>query len=178
MATPSHFFALLALTFFSLALAIGNNPLQDFCVADPNMLVNGFACKDPKLVDANDFFFSGLHLAGNTSNTVGSIITPVTVTELPGLNALGICLGRIDFAPKGIQPPHTPSCHRNQGFVHYQRNGGYGSAAAIAALPSQNPGINFLPNTIFGAVPEISSDVLAKAFQLDKKVVMDLQKKF
>ncbi|KAD2184605.1 hypothetical protein E3N88_41684 [Mikania micrantha] len=71
------------------------------------MLVNGFACKDAKLVQANDFFFSGLHLMGNTSNAVGSRVTPVTVAQLPGLNTLGISMARIDFAPWGINPPHT-----------------------------------------------------------------------
>ncbi|KAF5946507.1 hypothetical protein HYC85_016735 [Camellia sinensis] len=62
---------------------------------------------DPKLVQANDFFFSGLHLAGNTSNVVGSKVTPVTVAQLPGLNTLGISMVRIDYAPWGINPPHT-----------------------------------------------------------------------
>ncbi|KAK2998354.1 hypothetical protein RJ639_023480 [Escallonia herrerae] len=41
-------------------------------------MVNGLACKDPKLVQANDFFFSGLHLTGNTSNAVGSQVRFVT----------------------------------------------------------------------------------------------------
>ncbi|XP_075477552.1 putative germin-like protein 2-1 [Primulina tabacum] len=93
----------------SIAFASDPSPLQDFCVADPNgpALVNGFACKDSKIVQANDFFFAGLHLAGNTSNPVGSKVTPVTVAQIPGLNTLGISLARIDFAPWGINPPHT-----------------------------------------------------------------------
>lgn len=69
--------------------------------------VNGQVCKDPKLVQANDFFFSGLHMVGDTSNKVGSKVTPVTVEQLPGLNTLGISLARIDYAPWGINPPHT-----------------------------------------------------------------------
>lgn len=73
------------------------------------VLVNGLACKDPKLVGANDFFFTGLHVAGNTSNTVGSKVTPVTASQLPGLNTLGISLARIDCAPSS----HAPSCHWN-----------------------------------------------------------------
>ncbi|PQM37225.1 putative germin-like protein 2-1 isoform X2 [Prunus yedoensis var. nudiflora] len=47
--------------------------------------VNGVVCKDFKLVDANDFFFSGLHLAGNTSNAVGSRVTPVNVAQIADL---------------------------------------------------------------------------------------------
>lgn len=71
------------------------------------VFVNGVVCKDAKNVQADDFFFSGLQLRGNTSNAVGSAVTPVTVTQLPGLNTLGISMARIDFAPWGINPPHT-----------------------------------------------------------------------
>jgi len=71
------------------------------------VLVNGLACKDPKLVEANDFFFSGLHITGNTTNPVGSKVTPVFASQLPGLNTLDISIARIDYAPTGINPPHT-----------------------------------------------------------------------
>ncbi|KAK6133506.1 hypothetical protein DH2020_032752 [Rehmannia glutinosa] len=93
----------------SIALASDPSPLQDFCVADPTgpVLVNGFACKDPKMAQASDFFFNGLHMPGNTSNPVGSKVSPVNVAQIPGLNTLGISLARIDFAPWGINPPHT-----------------------------------------------------------------------
>ncbi|KAK4254756.1 hypothetical protein QN277_010090 [Acacia crassicarpa] len=95
---------LLALS-FSLVLAVD----QDFCVADPNaqVLVDGLVCKDPKLVEAQDFFFSGLDIAGNTSNQVGSKVTPVFAAQLPGLNTLGISMARLDYAPWGINPPHA-----------------------------------------------------------------------
>ncbi|PHT43440.1 Germin-like protein subfamily 1 member 18 [Capsicum baccatum] len=64
--------------------------MQDFCVADPASpaKVNGLACKDPKSASAEDFYFSGLHLAGNTSNTFGSKVTPVNVAQIPGMNTL------------------------------------------------------------------------------------------
>ncbi|KAA8514837.1 hypothetical protein F0562_018016 [Nyssa sinensis] len=95
---------------FSLAYASDPSPLQDFCVAidDPKagVFVNGKFCKDPKLATANDFFYSGLNIPGNTSNPVGSYVTPVNVAQLAGLNTLGISLARIDFAPYGLNPPH------------------------------------------------------------------------
>ncbi|CAI9303820.1 unnamed protein product [Lactuca saligna] len=93
----------------SLAFASDPSPLQDFCVADQNstVFVNGLVCKEARLVQADDFFYRGLQLMGNTSNAVGSAVTPVTVAELPGLNTLGISMARIDFAPQGINPPHT-----------------------------------------------------------------------
>lgn len=75
-----------------------------FCSA---VFVNGKFCKDPKLVTANDFYHPGLNIPGNTSNKVGSNVTAVTVEQLPGLNTLGISLARIDFAPYGLNPPHT-----------------------------------------------------------------------
>ena len=70
------------------------------------VFVNGKFCKDPNLVYANDFFYGGLK-QGDTSGPLGSAVTPVAVKEIPGLNTLGISLARVDFAPKGLNPPHT-----------------------------------------------------------------------
>ena len=69
--------------------------------------MNGLPCKDPKAVQADHFFFTGLNQTGNTSNPLGSAVTPVTVSEIPGLNTLGISLVRVDYAPGGVNPPHT-----------------------------------------------------------------------
>ncbi|KAE8699181.1 Germin-like protein subfamily 1 member 13 [Hibiscus syriacus] len=104
-------FSLLALA-STFASASDPSSLQDFCVALNStknaVFVNGKFCKDPKLVTANDFFFSGLDKAGNTSNAVGSRVTPVNVDQISGLNTLGISLVRIDYAPYGgLNPPHT-----------------------------------------------------------------------
>ncbi|KAE8689117.1 Germin-like protein subfamily 1 member 17 [Hibiscus syriacus] len=110
----AHF--ILALSLLSLAspfaYASDPSPLQDFCVAinDPKdgVFVNGKFCKDPKLAKAEDFYYSGLNIARNTSNPVGSTVTPVNVAQIPGLNTLGISLVRIDYAPNGgLNPPHT-----------------------------------------------------------------------
>ncbi|KAL7134076.1 hypothetical protein ABFS83_11G003100 [Erythranthe nasuta] len=204
---------ILALSFACLSLAFEPSPLQDFCVADStaSARVNGHACKSPASVGANDFSFSGLHMPGNTSNPNGSKVTPVTVSQLPGLNTLGISLVRIDYAPWGINPPHThprateiltvidgslqvgfvTSNPDNAlitktllkgdvfvfpvGLVHFQRNVGTVNAVAIAALSSQNPGVITIANAVFGSKPDFSGDVLAKAFQVDKSVVDQLQ---
>lgn len=58
-------------------------------------------------MSADDFFFSGLDKAGNTSNPVGSKVTAVNMVQIPGLNTLDISLARVDYAPWGINPPHT-----------------------------------------------------------------------
>lgn len=178
------------------------------------VLVNGFACKDPKLVQADDFFVSGLHLMGNTSNAMGSKGTLVIVAQLPGLNTLGISMARVDFALWGINPPHThprateiftvlegtiqvgfiTSNPENrlfskvlqtgdvfvfpEGLVHFQRNVGNCNAVAIVGLSSQNPGVITVANAVFGAKPDIPDDLLAKAFQVEVKVVDQIQSKF
>uniref|UniRef100_A0ACD5XG64 Uncharacterized protein n=1 Tax=Avena sativa TaxID=4498 RepID=A0ACD5XG64_AVESA len=86
--------------------------LQDFCVADYKSLqgplrLNGLPCKRPENVTANDFFSDAVSLPGNTNNPVGSAVTAVNVEKLPGLNTLGVSMSRIDYAPWGVNPPHT-----------------------------------------------------------------------
>ncbi|POO01027.1 Germin [Trema orientale] len=112
MASNNHKFLIILGLFAitcSIVLASDPSPLQDFCVRDSNspVLVNGFACKDPKLVEPNDFFYSGLDIPGNTSNPVGSKVTLINVDKIPGLNTLGISLARVDYEPLGLNPPHT-----------------------------------------------------------------------
>jgi len=139
------------------------------------VVVTGLACKDPKNVQASHFSFSGLHLAGNTSN--GGV-------QIPGLNTLGISAARIDYAPYGINPPHThPRASEiltvlegslevgfvtsNPGnrlitkvlqkrdifvfpinLVHFQRKVGKSNAVALAALSSQNAGVITIANAV------------------------------
>ena len=65
-----------------------------------------------------------------------------------------------------------------EGLIHFQRNVGYGNAVAIAALSSQNPGVITIANAVFGSEPAIPSDLLAKAFQVDGKIIDQIQSKF
>ncbi|XP_021750266.1 germin-like protein subfamily 1 member 15 [Chenopodium quinoa] len=103
------------LTFFAMSfyVAYATDPtqLQDFCVAmnDPNneLFVNGLLCKNPMAAKPEDFFFEGLDKPGNTNNMVRSNVTLVSALQLAGLNTLGISLARIDYAPYGLNPPHT-----------------------------------------------------------------------
>ncbi|KAH7567254.1 hypothetical protein ACOSP7_010944 [Xanthoceras sorbifolium] len=110
MATNKMLFlaGILALSFSSVALAT-IVPVLDFCVADPNgqALVHGMACKDPKLVTPEDFFFSGAHKPGNTSNPMGSKVTTFNVAQIPGLNTFGLSMARVDYCPGGLNAPHT-----------------------------------------------------------------------
>jgi len=65
-----------------------------------------------------------------------------------------------------------------QGLIHFQRNTGHQKAVAFVGFGSQNPGVITIANTVFGSNPDIPSDILAKAFQLDVKTVQQLQVKF
>nr|P45852.1 RecName: Full=Germin-like protein; Flags: Precursor [Mesembryanthemum crystallinum]AAA33030.1 germin-like protein [Mesembryanthemum crystallinum]prf//1909344A germin-like protein [Mesembryanthemum crystallinum] len=104
------FVVLLATTLYQ-AYATDPTQLQDFCVGvnKPNdgLFVNGLFCKDPMEVNPDDFLFRGLNMPANTDNALGFAATLVTAANLPGLNTLGISVARLDFAPHGLNPPHT-----------------------------------------------------------------------
>ncbi|CAI0550732.1 unnamed protein product [Linum tenue] len=186
---------LLALTFCHLTFASDPASLQDFCVADRNNQVkmNGFACKNPATVQAKDFSFTGLHIPGNTRNAIGSAVTAATVTQIPGLNTLGISMVRIDLAPWGINPPHThPRATEILTVIEGSLEVGFVTSNPDNRLISkilqkgdvfvfpigQNPGVITIANSIFGSKPDISADILAKAFQVDKSIVQQIQWRF
>ena len=102
-APPSPLHDIVAVHCYGNCCICDNNKLFFLCV----VFVNGKFCKDPAMVSANDFFFSGLNIPGNTGNKVGSNVTLVNVDKLAGLNTLGISLAHLDFAPYGLNPPHT-----------------------------------------------------------------------
>ncbi|XP_030540783.1 germin-like protein subfamily 2 member 1 [Rhodamnia argentea] len=99
-------------TFLSFAIFLGvasadPDMLQDVCVADlaSGVKVNGFPCK--ATFNETDFFSAALAKPGLTNNTLGSLVTAANVVKVPGLNTLGVSLSRIDYAPLGLNPPHT-----------------------------------------------------------------------
>ncbi|XP_073121303.1 rhicadhesin receptor-like [Henckelia pumila] len=95
------------------------DPLQDFCVADlaSNIVLNGFPCKPATNVTSEDFFFDGLVQEGDTNNTFGSQPTLGNVLAFPGLNTQGISMNRVDFAPGGLNPPHSHPRATESGVV-------------------------------------------------------------
>ncbi|KQK05583.1 germin-like protein 8-4 [Brachypodium distachyon] len=112
MASSSSLFLLAALLGLasSMVTAFDNSPLQDFCVADmkSNVRVNGFPCKDPMAVVADDFFNKAMldKPRDTMTSKVGSNVTNINIANFPGLNTLGISLARIDYAPLGVNTPH------------------------------------------------------------------------
>ncbi|KAJ1270109.1 hypothetical protein BS78_06G029500 [Paspalum vaginatum] len=64
-------------------------------------------------------------------------------------------------------------------MIHFQMNLDHDKpAAALSSLSSQNPGVITIANAVFGSMPPISDDVLAKAFQVEKKLIDWLQSQF
>jgi hypothetical protein len=63
-----------------------------------------------------------------------------------------------------------------RGLLHFELNVGKGQATAIAALNSQNPGVQAQAAALFGS--GISDVVLEKAFGLNEKAVDHIKSKF
>ncbi|XP_073119915.1 germin-like protein subfamily 1 member 13 [Henckelia pumila] len=132
----------------SVSYAADPDPLQDFCVgfndSESAVLVNGKFCKNPEHVTPHDFVYSGLDIAGNTSNPLGSNLTQVFQDQLPGLNHQGVATVKIELAPKGLNPPHAHPRASEIIFV-YQ---GTMYVGFVAANPS-NPN---LPNKLYAKI--------------------------
>jgi quercetin dioxygenase-like cupin family protein len=94
---------------FSLLLSSSHAAVQDFCVADLKApeSTGGYPCKKPEEVTVADFVFSGLGIAGNTSNSIKAAVTPAFAPQFPGVNGLGVSLNRLDMAPGGVAPLHS-----------------------------------------------------------------------
>ncbi|CAH9078655.1 unnamed protein product [Cuscuta europaea] len=100
-----------ALVASPLACAYDPDKLQDFCVAikdsDANVFVNGKICKNIAEVNADDFYLQArFNIPRNTSNLFGYVRTPIGAEHLPGLNTMGISIGRVDLGPYGVNTPH------------------------------------------------------------------------
>ncbi|KAL5731728.1 hypothetical protein ACHQM5_004428 [Ranunculus cassubicifolius] len=87
--------------------ASDSDALQDICVADLTSVIklNGYPCKVN--ATAMDFFFAGLAKPALTNTTLGAVVTAANVQKIPGLNTQGVSMSRIDYAPGGLNPPHT-----------------------------------------------------------------------
>ncbi|KAL6330724.1 hypothetical protein AAG906_009152 [Vitis piasezkii] len=96
------------LCIFSLILS-SHAAVQDFCVGDLAAPEGpaGYSCKKPAKVTVDDFVFSGLGMAGNTSNLIKAAVTPAFAPQFPGLNGLGLSMARLDLAVGGVVPMHT-----------------------------------------------------------------------
>ncbi|TVU48222.1 hypothetical protein EJB05_07851, partial [Eragrostis curvula] len=87
--------------------------LLDYCVADTSAAasihLNGLPCIDPAAARAEHFATSALARATNPGATLfGFNVTSTSPgASLPGANAQGLAMARIDLAPGGVAPPHS-----------------------------------------------------------------------
>ena len=140
---------------FSL-LSFSHASVLDFCVADYAGPIGpaGYSCKKPSKVTADDFAYSGLGIAGNTSNIIKAAVTPAFDAQFAGLNGLGISAARLDLAAGGVIPLHThPGASEllvviegrilagfisSDNTVYIKTLGGcYGIPSRFASLPNQ-----------------------------------------
>uniref|UniRef100_A0A803M8I2 Germin-like protein n=1 Tax=Chenopodium quinoa TaxID=63459 RepID=A0A803M8I2_CHEQI len=81
----------------------------DFCVADFNFPVTpaGYPCRNPANLTVDDFAFSGLGVAGNTTNIFNVGLTEAFDNTFPALNGLGLSMARLDIGVGGVVPIHS-----------------------------------------------------------------------
>ncbi|XP_074284410.1 auxin-binding protein ABP19a-like [Silene latifolia] len=82
----------------------------DFCVADLQYPEGpaGYSCKNPANLTVDDFVFSGLRVAGDTSASVFNVAATFAVDiTFPALNGLGLSMTRLDIGVGGVVPIHT-----------------------------------------------------------------------
>ncbi|CDY69461.1 hypothetical protein Bca4012_093067 [Brassica carinata] len=180
---------LLALT-LPLAIASDPSPLQDFCVGvnspASGVFVNGKFCKDPRIVNADDFFSSVLNRPGNVNYAPNGQNPPHThprATEILVVQQGTLLVGFVSSNQDGNRLFAKTLNVGDvfvfpEGLIHFQFNLGRTPAVAIAALSSQNAGVITIANTVFGSNPAIDPNVLARAFQMDANVIRDLQNRF
>ncbi|PNX70373.1 auxin-binding protein abp19a-like, partial [Trifolium pratense] len=94
--------------FTLLSLSHASSLVVDFCVADYTAPSGptGYSCKSPKDVTVDDFVYHGLNTSGKT-NIFNTSVAFGFDTQFPGLNGLGITIGRLDFGVGGVIPLHT-----------------------------------------------------------------------
>ncbi|KAL6500042.1 hypothetical protein OROGR_027952 [Orobanche gracilis] len=84
--------------------------VHDFCVANITGPQNpaGYSCKDIAKVTVDDFVYTGLSVRSNTSNIFKFGFTAAFAPPmLPGLNGLGVSMGRADLEIGGVVPIHS-----------------------------------------------------------------------
>ncbi|VVA90835.1 unnamed protein product [Arabis nemorensis] len=106
---------LLAFTLLMSRVKPDPDPLQDYCISPPpppsdhqHIFLNGILCKDPTQATVSDFTTTALSKPGNTRvNPFMINVTLTTITNLPGINTMGLTMARIDFDASGVVPPHV-----------------------------------------------------------------------
>lgn len=101
-----------SLAFFitcALLVSFSHAIASDYCVGDLSLPMGpaGYACKNPNNVTVDDFIFTGFRTGGPTNNIFKNNVNLAFANAYPGLNGLGISMGRLDFGVGGVIPMHT-----------------------------------------------------------------------
>ncbi|MCO5553872.1 hypothetical protein L7F22_007398 [Adiantum nelumboides] len=153
------------------------------------LAADGLPCKAASDVESADFVSSHLRTARLQSQQLGMAVSLADAAAFPGLDTQGISMARIEFQPRGLNPPHVhPRATPNRGhslrqgdvFVfprglhQFQFNSDETeSALAIAAFNSQNPGYSRLISSLFAAQPPLPDEVLQTALGIDDQHDID-----
>ncbi|GAU20587.1 hypothetical protein TSUD_297600 [Trifolium subterraneum] len=189
--------AILALA-SSVAFAYDPSPLQDFCVAINDTKTGGLGPADTSnplgstvtAVTVNNLF--GLNTLGISLARIdyapGGLNPPhfhPRASEILVVLEGTLYVGFVGSNGNNCDNPlFAKVLHKGDvfvfpiGLIHFQLNVGHGDAVAIAGLGSQNPGVVTIANATFGSKPDISPEVLTKAFQLNGDIIKYLQKTF
>ncbi|KAG6788853.1 hypothetical protein POTOM_004931 [Populus tomentosa] len=151
---------LLFVCLFALLISSSSHA-ADFCVAKLKGAGNpaGYACRMPSKVTVDDFVFTGLGVAGNTTNIISAAVTPAFVQQFPGVNGLGLSMARLDLAPAGVIPMHTHPGASEVLFVSFS---------------DPDPGLQITDFAFFAN--NLSSELLEKSTFLDDAQVKKLKK--
>ncbi|XP_021838465.2 auxin-binding protein ABP19a-like [Spinacia oleracea] len=88
----------------------------DFCVADRSLPrgPEGYPCKNPAKVTADDFVFTGFRGEKTITNIFRLNGTVANHDTFPALNGLGISMARLDLGVGGVVPVHS---HRTSEII-------------------------------------------------------------
>ncbi|KAJ0007082.1 hypothetical protein Pint_29092 [Pistacia integerrima] len=168
------------LFFFALLFTFSKNAAAiDFCVANLKRPAGpaGYPCITPTKVRTNDFVFTGLGVAGNTTNLIKAAVTPSFVAQFPGLNGLGLSIARLDLAP--ANSVYVKTLFKGdvmvfpQGLLHFQTNGGGKPASAVVSFNNPDPGLQILDFALFGN--NLASSLVEQTTFLDDATVKKLK---
>ncbi|CAN6699169.1 unnamed protein product [Malus baccata var. baccata] len=181
-----------------LDLALFQNDLPTELIAQTTVLD---AAQIKKLkgvlgVKVDDFVFSGLDIAGNTTNIIKAAVTLAFAAQFPGVNGLGISLTRLDLVIGGVVPFHTHTLElwdfvslantvylrtlengdimvSPQGLLHFQVNEGETPALAFANFSSPSPGRQILDFALFNN--DLATELIAQTTFLDAAQIKKLK---
>ncbi|BBN10314.1 protein MpCupin78 [Marchantia polymorpha subsp. ruderalis] len=160
------------------------DPLQDFCIADLNhkpghgAFLNSYPFKDPATAKEEDFIFKGLKDATiiRAENPWGA---SVNLAFAPGELYIGFVANSDDVSASNKLFAGMVKAEEAfvipRGLVHFQMNKGTINASTINFLNSHNPGISFLPLTLFAAQPAVDPAMLARSFAVNQTAVSALE---